>query len=46
MIMRSVFILLVFLLFSFSLVVIFVKKDIIQPISALLEGVKKFLRGL
>ncbi|AID58003.1 LOW QUALITY PROTEIN: sensor histidine kinase, HAMP and PAS domain-containing [Geotalea daltonii FRC-32] len=45
MILRSVFLLLVFLLFSFSLVVIFMKKSIIQPVSVLLKGVKQISEG-
>ena len=45
MILRSVFILLIFLLVAFSLVVVFVKKSIIQPVSALLQGVKKISEG-
>lgn len=45
MILRSVFILLIFLLVAFSLVVVFVKKSIIQPVSALLQGVKRISEG-
>ncbi len=45
MILRSVVILLIFFLLSFSLVVFFVKKGIIQPISILLAGVKKITEG-
>lgn len=45
MILRSVFILLIFLLFSFSLVVVFVKKNIIQPVSTLLHGVREISEG-
>ncbi len=45
MVVRSVFILLVFFFLSFSLVVFFVKKGIIHPISVLLSGVKKISEG-
>lgn len=45
MVVRSVIILLIFFLLAFSLVVIFVKKGIMQPISALLNGVKKISEG-
>ncbi|MCM2359419.1 MAG: cell wall metabolism sensor histidine kinase WalK [Geobacteraceae bacterium] len=45
MVVRSVFVLLIFFLLSFSLVVFFVKKGIMQPISALLNGVKKISEG-
>lgn len=45
MIVRSFAILLVFFLVSFSLVLIFIKKSIMQPISALLRGVKKISEG-
>lgn len=44
-ILRSVMVLGLFFLISFSLVVIFVKKSIVQPISALLGGVKKITEG-
>lgn len=44
-ILRSVMVLGLFFLISFSLVVIFVKKSIVQPISALLGGVKKIREG-
>ena len=44
-ILRSLVVLAVFFLISFSLVVIFVKKSIVQPISALLAGVKKITEG-
>jgi PAS domain S-box-containing protein len=45
MVVRSVIILLIFFLLAFSLVVIFVKKGIMQPISALLNGVKQISEG-
>ncbi len=45
MVVRSVIILLIFFLLAFSLVVFFVKKGIMQPISALLNGVKKISEG-
>lgn len=45
MVVRSIFILLIFFLLSFSLVVLFVKKGIMQPISALLNGVKNISEG-
>ena len=45
MIVRSIFILIIFFLISFSLVLLFVKKGIIQPISMLLDGVKKISEG-
>lgn len=45
MILRSIFILLIFFLVVFSLVVIFVKRSIMQPISALLSGVKRIAEG-
>lgn len=45
MVIRSIFILLISFLISFSLVVLFVKKGIMQPISALLKGVKKISEG-
>lgn len=44
-IIRSFFVLIVFFLISFSLVVIFIKKFIVQPIFALLDGVKKISEG-
>ncbi|WP_298269298.1 ATP-binding protein [Geobacter sp.] len=44
-ILRSLIVLAIFFLISFSLVVIFVKKSIVQPISALLNGVKKVSEG-
>lgn len=45
MVIRSLFILLFFFLVSFTLVVFFVKKCISQPVSALLNGVKKIAAG-
>ena len=45
MIVRSIFILIVFFMISFSLVLLFVKKGIIQPISQLLNGVKRISEG-
>lgn len=45
MVVRSLIILLIFFLLSFSLVVVFVKKEIMQPISMLLRGVKKISEG-
>jgi PAS domain S-box-containing protein len=45
MVVRSIFILIVFFMISFSLVLLFVKKGIIQPISLLLDGVKKISEG-
>jgi PAS domain S-box-containing protein len=45
MIVRSIFILFVFFMIAFSLVLLFVKKGIIQPISILLNGVKKISEG-
>ena len=45
MVIRSVFVLIVFLVISFSLVLLFVKKSIIQPISLLLDGVTKISEG-
>ncbi|HEY6873517.1 MAG TPA: ATP-binding protein [Geobacteraceae bacterium] len=45
MVVRSLFILLIFFLLSFSLVVFFVKKGIMQPISVLLSGVKRISEG-
>lgn len=44
-ILRSLFIFLIFFLLSFSLVVLFVKRSIMQPISTLLSGVKKISDG-
>ena len=45
MIVRSVIILLIFFFIAFTLVVIFVKRGIMQPISVLLDGVKKISEG-
>jgi len=45
MILRSVLILLVSLLVAFVLVVMFVKRSIIQPVAALLVGVNKIAAG-
>ena len=45
MVVRSVFILFIFFMIAFSLVLLFVKKGIIQPISLLLDGVKKISDG-
>jgi PAS domain S-box-containing protein len=45
MVLRSIFILVIFFMISFSLVILFVKKGIIQPISLLLDGVKKISEG-
>jgi len=44
-ILRSFFIFLAFFFLSFSLVVLFVKRSIMQPISTLLSGVKKISDG-
>jgi PAS domain S-box-containing protein len=44
-ILRACFLLLVFFLVSFSLVVLFVKRSIMQPVSTLLTGVKKISEG-
>lgn len=44
-IIRSFIVLIVFFLISFSLVVIFIKRFIVQPIFALLDGVKKISEG-
>ncbi len=44
-ILRSVAILVVFFLVSFTLVVFFVKKSIMQPVSALLKGVNSIAEG-
>ncbi|GFE58529.1 ATP-binding protein [Geobacter sp. AOG1] len=44
-ILRSLFVFLIFFLLSFSLVVLFVKRSIMQPISNLLSGVKKISDG-
>ncbi|RNC67857.1 MAG: PAS domain S-box protein [Desulfuromonadales bacterium] len=44
-VLRSAFVLVIFFLISFSLVVIFVKRSIVQPITALLGGVKKVSEG-
>jgi hypothetical protein len=43
--LRSVFILLIFFMVLFSVVVMFVRRSIIQPISALLSGVEKIAEG-
>ena len=45
MILRSLFLLLFFFIVAFTLVVFFVKKSIMQPISSLLQGVKKISEG-
>lgn len=45
MVIRSVFVLIISFLIAFSLVVIFVKKSIMQPISALLRGLAKISKG-
>jgi PAS domain S-box-containing protein len=45
MIIRSVFVLILSFMIAFSLVVIFVKKSIMQPISALLTGLGKISKG-
>lgn len=45
MVVRSVFILFVFFMIAFSLVLLFVKRGIMQPISLLLDGVKKISEG-
>jgi PAS domain S-box-containing protein len=45
MILRSILLLVLFLVLSFTLVVYFVKKSIIQPISSLLIGVEKISDG-
>lgn len=44
-ILRSAAILVVFFLASFTLVIFFVKKSIVQPVSALLKGVKSIAEG-
>jgi PAS domain S-box-containing protein len=45
MIFRSLFILLIFLLISFSLVVLFFKRYVMTPVSTLLDGVQKISEG-
>jgi len=45
MILRSVFVLIVSFILALSLVVFFVKKSIMQPISALLQGLNKISKG-
>ena len=45
MIVRSVFVLIVSFILALSLVVFFVKKSIMQPISALLQGLNKISKG-
>ena len=45
MVFRSIVILLLFFLIAFSLVLLFVKRWIIHPISVLLDGVKKISSG-
>jgi PAS domain S-box-containing protein len=45
MIIRSFFLLVILFLIVFSLVVLFIKRSIIQPISTLLAGVKKIAAG-
>jgi PAS domain S-box-containing protein len=45
MILRSVLVLIVSFIMAFSLVVFFVKKSIMQPISALLQGLNKISKG-
>jgi PAS domain S-box-containing protein len=45
MILRSVVVLIVSFIFAFSLVVFFVKRSIMQPISSLLDGLSKISRG-
>ncbi len=45
MIVRSVIVLIISFIIAFSLVLIFVKKNIMQPISALLQGLHKISRG-
>jgi PAS domain S-box-containing protein len=44
-ILRSIVVLLVFFLVSFALVVFFVKRSIITPVSSLLEGVTRISQG-
>ena len=44
-IIRALFVLVVFFVISFSLVVLFVKRSIMQPVSTLLSGVKKISDG-
>ncbi|MFZ3209860.1 MAG: PAS domain S-box protein [Geobacteraceae bacterium] len=43
--LRSILILLIFFMVLFSVVVVFVRKSVIQPISALLSGVEKIAEG-
>lgn len=45
MIVRSVFVLVISFFIAFSLVVLFVKKSIMQPISSLLKGLNKISKG-
>jgi PAS domain S-box-containing protein len=45
MILRSVFVLIVSFILALSLVVFFVKKSIMKPISALLQGLNKISKG-
>jgi len=45
MIVRSVFVLIISFILALSLVVFFVKKSIMQPISALLQGLNKISKG-
>jgi PAS domain S-box-containing protein len=45
MVVRSIFILFISFMISFSLVLLFVRRGIIQPVSLLLEGVKKISEG-
>ena len=42
---RSAFILMLFLFISFSMVVLFVRKYVLQPISTLMDGVRKISEG-
>jgi PAS domain S-box-containing protein len=44
-IFRSIFILIVFVLLAFSLVVAFTKRSIVQPVSTLLQGMKRIAEG-
>lgn len=45
MILRSLLLLVIFFILSFTLVVFFIKKNIMKPISSLLVGVKKITDG-
>ena len=45
MIVRSIFVLIISFIIAFSLVVLFVKRSIMQPISSLLKGLNKISKG-